>query len=262
MNLSRIISITSLLVICLSLVWVTSAWATRHSLHGGTRFPENIRKTILRLADFPSKVKSVFEIINFRLPQSGVSNLYDHIKVLDNKSKPVSGFIIIPYCTPNGKSKVSLFSLANGTLKDIYEIKNYDSSMEYSDTLVGSESQRHSLVSSQNAIYSPLVKKNGKMFYLHSHNDLVAVDLLTGRILWMIKGAFHHSIELDSNGSIWTCGSIDSQTPTDERLNFGFRKFSFEDQVLVNISEDGKILASISVAKLISKSKLEHLLYG
>jgi hypothetical protein len=67
-----------------------------------------------------------------------------------------------------------------------------------------------------------------------------------------VRGAFHHSLEIDHTGNIWACG--ESASPAGHPY--------FRDQLLVNISPSGKVIKAISITKILLASKLEYLIYG
>jgi hypothetical protein len=50
-----------------------------------------------------------------------------------------------------------------------------------------------------------------------SGNSLTKYDYC-GRIIWRIKGGFHHSIAFDSNGDIWTWGNPGTEEPYGDNL--------------------------------------------
>lgn len=245
-------------------IWLISlsAWATKHAIGGGSRFSEGTRNAILEIADFPSKVKSVVGLVNHFLPPKGVVDRYSKYELIEKGGSELSGAILIPYISKSGDSELLMVNLSNGVGRKILLDADSRKVTKYSDTLVGSESVRQIAVSSRKRIWHPHIEKTGVLTYMIPWNDLISIDLKTARQRWAIRGAFHHSIEADSDGNLWACAAIRPGSVPNQLSKTQHSNKSFEDQALVKISTSGRILQTISIADLLCNCGLEYLLYG
>lgn len=177
-------------------------------------------------------------------------------------SNRISGYLLVSCISSNGANVVSLINLSNRVSQIICLPPNKDRELQYSDYLNGSEPRRQSSFSSRHRVWYPYLSKEGALTYAIPWNDLISVDLKTGQEKWRIRGAFHHSIEPDSNGDLWACGAVRPGSVANPKIKQRHCNDVFEDQTLVKVSPSGKILQVISVADLILNSGLEYLLYG
>lgn len=239
-----------------------SAWATQHAINGGPRFTKTIRTAILEISRFPSNLKSVVGLLRNYLPPKGDVNKYKCLDRLVVKDESLSGGVIISALNSNGFHQVMMLNLASKTGCVIFENKNLRNLTVYSDVLPNSESRRQSAIQSRNRVWHPNLSKTGLLVYCIPWNDLVAVDLKTGSEKWRVRGAFHHSIEVDDDGDYWVCGAAEPTQISNGETSIMLNTLFFEDQIIAKISKDGKIIKSLSVSSLLVKSGLEYLLFG
>jgi len=262
MRFSRLVSLISLTIFSALGLVIVSSWATRHAIGGGHRFSEGVRKSVLALAEFPTQAKSLVGLFNNYLPPNGVSDIYSKYLESPSGSNGVSGFVLVSCVSSNGPSTVSLINLSNRSRRIIDLPVNSDRLGPYSVFLIGSEPRRQSAFSSRHRVWHPHLSKDGTLTYTIPWNDLISVDLKTGQEKWRVRGAFHHSIEPDSNGDLWVCGAVQPESISNLKSQKRHSNKVFEDQTLVKVSPSGKILQLVSVADLILNSDLEYLLYG
>jgi hypothetical protein len=252
----------ALTLFCALFLMMLTSWATRHAIGGGQRFSDGVKKFVLAFAKFPGQAKDVVGLLGNYFPPKGIPDPYKNLFTVSTGSQSLSGFLLVSCISSNGANSVSLINLSNGVLRDLDVPKNNDFGNQYSDHLIGSESRRLSAFTCRHRIWNPYISREGLITYIVPWNDLIAVDLKTGRQKWRIRGAFHHSIEPDANEDLWVCGAIDPETINSPESKTPHSNKIFEDQALVRVSKTGKILQTISVADLLSRSGLEYLLYG
>jgi hypothetical protein len=262
MRFSRLVSLISLTVFCAFGLVIVSSWATRHAIGGGHRFSAGVRKSILALAEFPTQTKSLVGILNNYLPPNGVSNIYSNYLEVARGSNSISGLLLVSYISSSGENVVSLINLSNRLNQNINLPANNGGVIRYSDSLIGSEPRRQGSFSSRHRVWNPYLSKDGTLTYLIPWNDLISVDLKTGKEKWRVRGSFHHSIEPDANGNLWVSGAIQPESISNPKSKTRHCNKVFEDQALVKVSPSGKVLQVVSVADLILNSGLEFLLYG
>jgi hypothetical protein len=262
MRFSKLVSLVSLTVFCALGLVVISSWATRHAIGGGQRFSAGVRKSVLDFAEFPTQAKSLIVLFKNYLPPKGSSNIYSGYLEDVSLSNSVSGFLLVSCISSNGANSVSLINLSNRSCQVIGLPVNRDRKPQYSDVLIGSEPRRQSSFSSRHRVWHPYLSKDGALTYTIPWNDLISVDLKTGQEKWRVRGAFHHSIEPDSNGDLWVCGAAQPESISNLKSQKHHSNKVFEDQTLAKVSPSGRILQVVSVADLILNSGLEYLLYG
>jgi hypothetical protein len=262
MRFHKFISVASLIFLLLFGLVVVSAWSVRHAIRGGQRFSEGVRNSILAIAEFPVKAKSVLNLFGNYFPPKGVPSVYSDYSVVHKSTNAITGFLLVSCISSNGMNSVLLLNISNKTSRKINLNGDNLKVKSYSDFLVGSEPRRQSVFSSRGRIWHPHLTKEGVLTFAMPWNDLTSIDLKTGKQRWVIRGAFHHSIEVDTDGNLWACGAV--QPNAIKNLNPRMRQSneSFEDQALVKVSTSGKILEVISVADLLVMSQLENVLYG
>ena len=262
MRFSRSVSLISLAIFCALGLVVVSSWATRHAIGGGQRFSVGIRKSILSIAEFPTQAKSLAGLLNNYLPPKGVSNIYSGYLEASPQTNRLPGYLLLSYFNDKGSNQISLLKLSDKTKKDIVFSQDYSSDALYSDHLSASEPKRQAAILSRNRLWHPHLSKRGFLTFTIPWNDLISVNIANGKIQWKIRGAFHHSVESDIDGNIWACAALPPGVIQNGKPKEVQSSQMFEDQALVKVSAEGRILKIISVADLLSKSGLEYLLYG
>ena len=262
MRFSRLVSLISLTIFCALGLVIVSSWATRHAILSGQRFSAGVRKSVLALAEFPAIARSLVEFLNNYLPPKGVSNIYSNYLEVAHGSNSISGSLLVSYISSNGSNIVSLINLSNRSNQILNLPASNGEKAKYSDFLIGSEPRRQNSFSSRHRVWHPHLSKDGTLTYIIPWNDLISLNLKTGKEKWRVRGAFQHSLEPDANGDVWVCGAVQPGSIPNHKPETRHSNKLFEDQALVKVSQSGKILQLISVADLILNSGLEYLLYG
>ena len=261
MRFSRLVSLISLTILSALGLVIVSSWATKYSLISGRRFSNELSQTILYIANLPNKVNDLTKFLSNRFPPSGENNPYQKLFPVSSSNTNVAGYILIPYVHSNGSSRVILLNTSNQTSKEIFLFDINKQPADYADTLVQSLGFRHSPYSSRHRVTHPYLNKDGRLYYIIPWNDLVCFNTILNKEEWRVKGAFHHSVEVDSEGNIWACGATapGSLRQNNKKL---LKSQNFEDQAIVKISNQGKIIDSISIADLLIDGGMEYLLFG
>jgi len=250
-------------LIFLTLIVSLTAWATKHAIYGGPRFSKTFRQCVLQVAGFIPKAKSTITILDHVRPPRGVLNLYSNYFVSAGNLTANTGYLLVPRLRFDGVNEVLLVNTSNGMQRSIFTDLNHRNSVNYSDVLSASEAKRVGSISSRNRLFHPILIKSGLLVYLIPSNDLIAVDLKDAtEEKWRIRGSFHHSIETDYDGNLWVCGSVEPGQLDFNGSKSSHSNYSYDDQCMVKVSVDGKILDAISVSDLVVGCGLEYLLYG
>ena len=102
--------------------------------------------------------------------------------------------------------------------------------------------------------HAPLTDEDGSLVFNGMNSPLVKVDIC-GRVVWTVEGVFHHSIERDADGNIWSAEKL-----RDSKIRFVDDQFS--DDAIVAVSPDGERLFSKSVSQLLIDAGYRHLIYA
>ena len=257
---AKVLSIASGCIITIFTVFIFSAWATKKSMTK-TGSAESIVDIIMTItASLPSHISGVVKMLGHFSPPKGVNDIYCDVKPVASKSDQLNGFLLTPFINERGENIVSLHNVSTLTVHYLYT-NSVDYKTKITDELFGSNEYRQLPISSRRRITSPVLSEKGTLTYIIQYNDMVSIDLLNHREIWRVKGAFHHSLEKDYDGSVWACASIMSvESINTNAKNHKYR--SFEDNSIVKVSNKGLIEKSLKLSQLISRSGLEYLQYG
>lgn len=256
------ISVSCGILLLIVVFFIFIAWSTKHTLNGGARLPEYFSACLLKAADIPIRVKDVFKIIRESNNPKGKDNPYHAIDYSATNINNLRGGLLVSRIKSNGENEVLLINLSSKYQKKIYNPKGVIAVDSYSDKVSDSETYRESSLSSGSRIWHPHISSELKLVYTIPGNDLIAIDLKNNHEVWRVYGAFHHSIEQDSDGNYWVCASVDSRPKSLKTLGEFGNGNLYQDNCIIKISQSGKILLKISITKILIKNGLEHLLFG
>jgi hypothetical protein len=80
-----------------------------------------------------------------------------------------------------------------------------------------------------------------------------------GDVVWRLPNLGHHSVGLDPDGTLWVPG--ENYIPADGEVDIPNATAPFHDWTITNLSLDGELLRSYSVADILRDNGLESLLY-
>lgn len=245
----------------LSFTVIGTAWVTKYSHSGGSKFSSGFNKLVIAVADFPNKVNSVLKILRTNRQPVGSNDPYKEILEAQSERPRTSGNILIPYVDQNGLSRIVLVNLSSKLETEVFTQNISAKRAAFTDTLIGSSEYRQSAYSSGHRVTHPYLTNDGLIYYILPWNDLVCFNINTGKEVWRVEGAFHHSVEVDSEGNIWACGALAPGVLLPKNRS-NLLTQNFEDQALVKVSRSGTIMDVISVSDLLTSSGNEYLLYG
>jgi hypothetical protein len=239
---------------CNLVVTILFGWAVWHIMGSGSLFKGKVGAAIIAIASFPSTVKESYETLIrssiFVRPDEypAISGLKMGNKVVD------SDYILLPtYNKRLGQSVVKLLRLSDQ--KSIYQwTPNIDElkRMKFKEHYAWQNTRK-----SDFDISHPLISADGSLIF-HSlvlNALLIKIDK-NSKILWVLNGNFHHSIEYDADRNIW----IGSFMRRSKFLNNFFK--DYDDCSIDKISPDGKILYEKSVAEILVENGYRGLLLG
>lgn len=99
-------------------------------------------------------------------------------------------------------------------------------------------------------LFNPILTQDGAIIS-HNFSPLMKVDRCN-RIEWLVDGIFHHSNEADEIGNYWVPYSY----PRSDNKDVGPE---YQDQALVKISPNGKVINVIKIEEILKKNGLTNL---
>lgn len=109
-------------------------------------------------------------------------------------------------------------------------------------------------------LISPQLTNDGGLLFL-SGGPLRKINSCSELIFQNTKDEFHHSIETDIDGNIWSPTYIYPTSISSEKVG-GDLKRTFLDDGIVKLSPNGKILYEKSIAEIFIENDMEYLLFA
>ncbi|HEX8420892.1 MAG TPA: arylsulfotransferase family protein [Sphingomonas sp.] len=97
----------------------------------------------------------------------------------------------------------------------------------------------------------PLLMPDGGLVFHGTETPLVRVDAC-GRVLWKVRGIFHHSIDPDARGDIWVGFTAD-------RTRYPRTTDQFREDGIARVSPDGRLLYAKSLIAILAENHLSGL---
>ncbi|WP_155006471.1 arylsulfotransferase family protein [Sphingomonas hengshuiensis] len=160
--------------------------------------------------------------------------------------------LVSPYDPERGRSVVRLIRLSDGaTLRDI--VPDVDAANARSRFTSALTDVRRDKDAPRNRLMHPLLLSDGSIV-VHDSSPLARYDPC-GRLMWSLDGIFTHSTERGPDGTLWV--PYRHPRPTEP----GVRP-TFWDDAVANVSPDGTLLSSVTVAAILERNGLGHLWRG
>ncbi|NHN91198.1 arylsulfotransferase family protein [Acetobacter sicerae] len=216
-----------------------------------------VRESTLWLANIPSVLKKTVKSVT-KIPRSYAPSSYDERLpegLWRNPDQPFvdDGYVLVRAFDENLKrSVVRLISLRDGTVVHQYapDIRTMNSRSTFVSPLIDVRRDRDAR---RNLMMHPLLMPDGGIV-IHDSSPLARFDAC-GHMEWMIDGIFHHSLERDGDGNLWA----PFRYPKAKVPDVGPL---FEDESIMKVSPDGKILHEVRIADILDSNQLGWLWRG
>ncbi len=106
-------------------------------------------------------------------------------------------------------------------------------------------------------VHGIVFMENGDIVFNFDSLGLVRLNL-QGEVVWRLPYLTHHSVHLHDDGNLWVCGHRYYKEP---HPRFPNRIPPFEEDTILEVSPDGKILQEWSVKEILIKNNRTGLLY-
>jgi hypothetical protein len=213
-----------------------------------------ISKTALTIAEFPTHLKDILKGEDL--------SLKDRFPSLDGFDG-----------TPNSQESYLLFSRYDGDLEEgLVELVDLTSFKvlhtwnpdidAFNDLVVPVDEFKYLERDSNNKrhiLYHPMLLNQGELLFHSQITPLRKIDACSKLIFQNDKDVFHHSIEKDIDGKIWTSSRMYPQSLPIEK--FGSKAPHHEDgyldDAIVQLSSEGTILYEKSISQLLIENGME-----
>ena len=232
------------------IITITFGWAVWRIKSNGPLFKSKNSDIIISIASFPSLVNETFHELG---TNSLVGpNLYPSIDGFKMEKKYVdSNYILLSaYDKKEDQSIIRLIRIYDQ--KTIYQwipnISEIKKAIDEKDEF-WKDADKHRI-----SFAHPLLSPDGSIIF-HSGYPLIKINK-DSKHLWAINGIFHHSLEYDSDGDIWSPSVI---KPSEFLPNY---LYTYKDDAIAKISPDGRLLFEKSIAKILIENGYRSLLLG
>ncbi|MDB5123345.1 MAG: hypothetical protein JWP94_1474 [Mucilaginibacter sp.] len=225
-------------------------WTVWRIRSGGPLVKGRASTIIIFLASFPSLINEAFHDI-------GANPLInrDHYPLINGFKMAGryvdSNYLLLPaYDKKEGQSIIKLMRIYDQ--KTIYQWKpNVDElkKLPNVENQFGIDFGRKGIF-----FIHPLLSSDGSVVF-HQGNLLVKIDK-NSNIIWAVDESFHHSLEYDADGNIWSPSVISPTKTSPAFLN------EIQNDAITKISPGGKVLFQKSIAVLLVENGYKGLILG
>jgi hypothetical protein len=106
-------------------------------------------------------------------------------------------------------------------------------------------------------VHGAVLLKDGHLVFNFEYLGLVCLDF-DGNVVWRLPYQTHHSIAKGNDGNLWVCGQRRRTEPTELIPNL---ELPFKEDMLLEVTPEGKIKHEWSIVELLCKNGREGLLY-
>jgi hypothetical protein len=212
-----------------------------------------ISKTALTLAEIPLNIKNLFVGDDFTLE--------DRFPALDGFDG-----------TPNIEESYLLLSRYDGDLQEgvveLVDLTNFEvlhtwnpDIDAFNDLIEQVDEYKYldrDANNSRHLLYHPIMSIEGDLIFHAQTAALRSIDKCSNLIFQNTHDLFHHSIETDIEGNIWTSTHMYPQSLSIEKVGRNIpSEGGYHDDAIVKLSPDGKILYEKSISEIFIDSGME-----
>ncbi len=248
MNRKISVYFLALLLFVASCITVLFGAAIRHVLLGGQRLGQ-FGEAMLTVAEFPSLAQSVLiEIAGYGRESMVIEDRFPSLNgfkksgIIQSGALKDNGYLLISfYDKEKRQSTVQLIRISNQQL-----LKEWIPDIDAILMRLQSKIQKSHI-----RLFHPLLLENGSLVL--NMGSLIKIGP-SSSVLWVAEGTYHHSVEQDAEGNIWTCSVMKPSAYAGV--------LSLRDDAIAKISATGKVLFKKSVAKILEENGYRGLLAG
>ena len=216
-----------------------------------------VSKTALNLVEIPVNIKKLLQgdlVVEDRFP------ILDSFNGTTNSEE--SFLLLSRYDGDLQEGVVELINLTNFKV-----LHNWNPDIDAFNDLVEQVDEfkhlKRNLNNSRHLLYHPILTKKGGLVFNAANSTLREIDKCSNLNFQNSHDGFHHSIEKDIDGNIWTSTYIYPQSlPIEQVGRDTIENGGFLDDAIVKLSSDGEILYEKSVSQIFIDNGLEYLLFS
>ncbi|MDB5123348.1 MAG: Arylsulfotransferase [Mucilaginibacter sp.] len=209
-------------------------------------------RIILTIAAIPHLVKKSFDEIFAKSPllapvrYPGITGLKPEKKYIDSNY-----LLLATYDSNRGQAVAKLIRLSDQKVLHQW-LQNFDQTKQ----LLRDKSDFWKISDKQSTrLFNPLILNDGSIVFNNFYSPLIKMDK-NSKLVWVINGTFHHSIECDADGNTWAPSIIENSKFLKNMLP------AFVDNAITKVSPNGKVLFKKSVAEILIENGYRGLLLG
>jgi len=233
------------------------AWATRQALTEGGRLSDNQKQVFLFLSEFTTLLRNAAAQVGTEAPRWLVGDRKSLETPAWKRSFPAAedpGYLLLSGVDPVvHHTTVRLLRVADGK-----EVARWDPDWT---AIYDRTTPKRWVVKGtpkMGRAYHPLLLPDGDIVFNTTH-ALVRMRPCVPQPVWLVDVRAHHSVELDSDGTIWSPSDIPATTG--QAGNEWLRERARGDS-LGHFSADGRLLENLSFASILEDSGLGALVLG
>lgn len=218
------------------------------------RFPV-ISKTAVFLSELPSNIKNIFQ---------------NDLEAIEQRFQSLSGFQGQPMMDEAYLLLSKYDGNRNQSIVELIDLKSFEVLKEWSpdfkqlnqavDTSIP-EFENYLEVHNplRHQIMHPLLTEDGGLIFHGNFTPLFKVDKNSQLVWHNQKDAFHHSLEFDHEGNIWTGSEMFPFQVNSQYV--GSSLGSFRDGAITKVSIDGEILFHKSISNIFIENNMGYLIF-
>lgn len=240
------------LIILLSILFAVGFGVLVRQELAGTVKAGWLSKTALTLAEIPMTLKGAF------LSRLIVEDRFPTLDGFDGTFNSAESYILLSrYDGDLKEGVVELIDLRNFEILHTWnpDIDAFNNLVEQVDEF---KYLKRDLNNKRHMLYHPAISKKGNLIFLADKAPLRIIDQCSNLVTQNNHDNFHHSIETDNAGNIWTSTHMYPQSLSFEKVGRNIvQEGGYFDDAIVKLSPDGEILFEKSISELLIENGME-----
>ena len=223
----------------------------------GNTHSSALQKPAIAVARFPRKIKGLINMI-FSPPPTFIGGRFPDLDGFKKSGRVPDGVMAdegyLLFSSYNNRAEQTLELLRISDQQTLYRWDIDPSELLATAPIKtkGSESIAVATGSANLTYQHPLLLEDGSLVFVLQYSGFYKIGLCS-EVQWFSDRFFHHSVELDPDGNIWTPSIL----KTSASGKFGF---DFHDDAITKISPNGNILFVKSVSNILIENGYQGLL--
>ena len=211
-----------------------------------------VSKTALTLAEIPMNLKGL------SLTDLKVEDRFPSLDGFDGTSNSEESYLLLS--RHDGDLKEGVVELVD--LRNFEILHTWNPDIDAFNNLVDQVDEfkylERDLNNKRHMLYHPVISKKGDLIFHADKAPLRIIDQCSNLVTQNNHDNFHHSIETDNAGNIWTSTHMYPQSLPIEKVGRNIvQEGGYFDDAIVKLSPNGEILYEKSISKLLIENGME-----